>query len=105
MASKVIYTCDNCKKEFDKPDEMWAIKLEVASMKPQNFMPNRSAVTTHFYHSYLNPEWCRECVDKLDLLNRLKQNKPKDDPTPIPTLGEKLEAIVSDMVNEALENR
>lgn len=89
MASKRYYVCDYCKKEEQtenngwKPNGWQSVELRLGQYNSKTF------------------DLCYECSKKLGLVKEDK--KPKD--ISEPTTYEKLFDIISEIVNEAIDNR
>ena len=95
MTTKTTYTCDLCKKEQDTHEQFWSLSISV------DHFPRK----THTYSSpNMHVEVCRECMGRLGFLSSYETTveREKEGKVP-PTTGEKLEELVQEMVDNAVE--
>lgn len=91
MATKSFKVCDWCKKESDPNTSMW---------NDEKVRKWKSLELKYGQYNAKQFDLCPECLEKLGIIEENKEISVSE-----PNNYEKLFEIISDIVNEAIDNR
>jgi hypothetical protein len=102
MSTTIIRHCDHCKRELGKQDvgQIWIVQLLVTN--EDGYQRNGHQVNQYLKTVAGREEWCRPCVDKMNLLNYKWEPKTVDAGV-APTFEDQLREIIQDEISAARE--
>jgi hypothetical protein len=91
MAIRTIYKCDCCGHEQDNNDQMWCVELFVSHYPGRGYGTSYPAVRVL---------WCRKCINKFALLDRLAEHSLNKQPEPHESQRPTIEDIFREIARE-----
>lgn len=100
MSSRVVYTCDRCKREFA---DQSVVRTVIAGVRDRYCRYSSSDITRMFERGFIEQDWCDECRRELHFLSNADLELLKSRGLPIPeqpTLEMQIAELVREMVGE-----
>lgn len=101
MSTIVLRYCDRCKNEIPEKDKIWIV--QVVFTDETTFYSSGAALNLYMKTLATRKEWCRSCMDSMNLLGYAWKAPAATPNIPPPTFEDQLRAIIQDEIiaNEA----